>query len=78
MYNTGNKIMICQLQNTKSNFPTFCKVYTRQKTKYKSGIFIYTFSRNLCFNSYLKNRFPEDFLTKVIDTKTIQYLHLTL
>ena len=52
MYNTGNKIVICQIQNAKSNFSKFCKVYTRQKTKYKSGTFIiYTFSRNVCFNS---------------------------
>ena len=33
MCNTGNKIMICQLQNAKSNFPKFCKVYARQNQK---------------------------------------------
>ena len=44
MHNTGNKIAICQLQNAKSNFPKFCKVYTRQKSKNKSGTFIYTFT----------------------------------
>ena len=33
MYNTGNKIVICQLQNAKSNFPKFCKVYARQNQK---------------------------------------------
>ena len=49
MYNAGIKIMLCQ--NAKSNFPKFCKVHAPQKAKYKSGIFIYTFSRNLCFNS---------------------------
>ena len=33
MCNTGNKIVICQLQNAKSNFPKFCKVYAQnQKT----------------------------------------------
>ena len=33
MYNTGNKIVICQLQNAKSNFPKFFKVYAQnQKT----------------------------------------------
>ena len=33
MCNTGNKIIICQLQNAKSNFPKFCKVYAQnQKT----------------------------------------------
>ena len=31
--NTGNKIVICQLQNAKSNFPKFCKVYARQNQK---------------------------------------------
>ena len=47
MYNTGNKIVICQLKNEKSNFPKFCTVYARQKAKYKSGTFIiYKFSRN--------------------------------
>ena len=40
--------------------------------------YIHTFSRNLCFNSYFKNRFSEAFLMKVIDTKKIHYLHLTL
>ena len=29
----------------------FCKVYARQKPKSQSGAFIYTFSKNLCFNS---------------------------
>ena len=33
MCNTGNKIVICQLQNAKSNFPRFCKVYGRQNQK---------------------------------------------
>ena len=51
MYNTENKIVICQLQNAKSDFPKFCEVYGRQKTKYKSGTFIYVFSRSLCFNT---------------------------
>ena len=26
MYNTGNKIVVCQLQNAISNFPKFCEV----------------------------------------------------
>ena len=43
MNNTGNKIMIYQLQNAKSNFIKFCKVYALQKTKYKSGIFLYSY-----------------------------------
>ena len=51
MDNTGNKIVICQLQNAISKFPVFCKFYARQKSKNKSGTFVYKFSRNLCFNS---------------------------
>ena len=38
---TGKKIVICQLQNAKSNFPKFFKVYARQNIKCKSGTFIY-------------------------------------
>ena len=33
MYNTGNKLVICQLQNAKLNFSKFCKVYARQNQK---------------------------------------------
>ena len=33
MFNTGNKIVIFQLQNAKSNFPNFCKVYAPQNQK---------------------------------------------
>ena len=33
MCNKGNKVMICQQQNAKSNFPKFCKVYARQNQK---------------------------------------------
>ena len=51
MSNTENKLVICQLQNAKSDFSKFCEVYGRQKTKYKSGTFIYVFSRSLCFNT---------------------------
>ena len=31
--NTGNKIVIYQLQNANSDFPKFCKVYALQKNK---------------------------------------------
>ena len=54
MYNTGNKIVICQLKNAISNFTKFCKVCARQKPKNKSGTFTYKFSRNLCFMLNLK------------------------
>ena len=33
MCNTGNKIVICQLKNAKSNFSKFYKVYARQNQK---------------------------------------------
>ena len=32
-YNTGKKIVMCQLQNAKWNFPKFCKVLAQQKSK---------------------------------------------
>ena len=51
MCNAGNKIVTWQLQNAMSNFRNFCKVCAQQKSKNKSGTFIYKFSRNLCFNS---------------------------
>ena len=54
VYNTGIKIMICQLQNAKSNFPKLCKVHAPQKIKYKYGIFIFTFSRNLLITIWTK------------------------
>ena len=77
MHNTGDKPVIRQLQSTKSNFLKFCKVYAWQNQKKKSDIFIYTFTRNLCFKSSFKNRFHKAFLVKSIP-KTIQYMHLTL
>ena len=33
MCNTGNKIVICLLQNENSSFPKFCKVYPRKNQK---------------------------------------------
>ena len=69
MYNTGNKMVICQLQIAKSNFLKFCQVYARQKSKNKTGTFINTFSRNLFFNYQFKNHFEEAFVVKVIHTK---------
>ena len=33
MCNIGKEIVICQLQNAKSNFPKLCKVYARQNQK---------------------------------------------
>ena len=33
MYNTGNKLVLFQLQNAKANFPKFCKVYAQQNQK---------------------------------------------
>ena len=48
------------------------------KSKNKCDAFMYTFSRNLCFNSSLQNRFQESFLVQVINTKKIHYICLTL
>ena len=33
MCNAGNEVVICQLENAKSNFPKLCNVYTRQNQK---------------------------------------------
>ena len=33
MFNTGNKLVIYELQNAKSNFPKFSKVYARENQK---------------------------------------------
>ena len=58
MYNTGNKLVICQIQNAKSKvLQSLCTA----ESKNKSDISIYTFTRNLCFNSSFKNRFHEAF-----------------
>ena len=78
MHYTGNKIVICQLQNALSNFLKFCKVCARQKSKNESSIFIYKFGRNFCFSSKFKNCFQVLFIAKVIVTKKIHYMHLTL
>ena len=78
MSNTGSKIVIWQLQNATSNFPKLYKVCAQQKSKKKSGTFVYKFSRNICFNSEFKNRFQVPFMVKVINTKKIHYMHLTL
>ena len=69
MCNTGNEIVICQLQNAESSFPKLCKAYARQNQKNKSHTFTYKFSRNHCFNFSFKGRFQEAFLVKVIYTK---------
>ena len=69
MCNTGNKIVICQLQNAKSNFPKFHKRLCTAKSKNKSGTFTYKFCGNHCFNSSFKSHFEEAFLAKVIYTK---------
>ena len=78
MHYTGNKIVICQLQNALSNFLKFCKVCAQQKSKNESSIFIYKFGRNFCFSSKFKNCFQVLFIAKVIVTKKIHYMHLTL
>ena len=61
--------MIYQVQNAKSIFLRFSIVHALQKTKYKSGVSVYTFSKNLCLNSQFKNGFQQAFLIKVFDTK---------
>ena len=38
MCNTENKIVICQLQDAKSNFSKLCKVYARKNQKKKKNL----------------------------------------
>ena len=71
MYNTGNKFVICQLQNPKSNFPKFFKAYAREKTN-----IIYLYTHYLCFSTSFKVCFQEAFLVKVINPKKLHYMHL--
>ena len=62
-------LVICQLQNAKSNFLKFCKVNERQNQK-TNLIYLYIhLVENLCFDSSFKNRFQEALLVKVINTK---------
>ena len=59
------KIVICQLQNAKSNFPKFCKVHAPQKTKYKSGIFIEHLVETFALILHSKIVFKKLFLLKL-------------
>ena len=70
MYNTEHKLVKRQLQNAKSNFSKFCKVYARQNQK-TSLICLYiqlveTFALILHLKIVFKNLF---FLLKIINTK---------
>ena len=71
MHSTGNKLVICQLENRKSNFPKFCKVYVRQKTN-----LMYLYIHYLCFSTSFKVCFQEAFLLKVINPKQLHYMQL--
>ena len=78
MYNTGNKLVIYQLQNTKLNFPKFCKMYALQNQK-ANLIYLYihlieTFALILHSKIVFKNLF---WLTLSI-IKKMHYMHLTL
>ena len=63
MCNTANKIVICQLQNAKSNFPKFRKGYAWQNQKTN---LIHLNRGNHCFNSSFKSRFQEYFLVSYL------------
>ena len=67
MYNTENKLVTCQPQNTKLNFPRFCKIHGRQNQK-TNLIYLYIHLVET-FNSPFKNCFQEAFLLKIINTK---------
>ena len=76
MYNTENKIFLCELQNAISNFQKFCKVFAQQKSKSKSGTFMYKFSRNLCLILNSKIVFKYLLWLKLLVLKKIQYIAL--
>ena len=79
MYNIGNKNCDMPTTKCKIKFVKISKVSAWQNQKTNLiHLFIHTFSRNLCFNSSLKNRFQEAFLIKLINAKIMHYLHLTL
>ena len=62
----------------KIEFSKFLQSLRTAKSKNKSDTFIYTFRRDLWFNSSFKNRFQEAFLVKVISTKKRHCMHVTL
>ena len=62
MYNTENKLVICQLQNVKSNFPRLCKVYARQNQK-TNLMYLYIHLVETFISSF-KNCFQEAFFVK--------------
>ena len=70
MYNTEHKLVKRQLQNPKSNFPKFCKVYARQNQKTSLTCLyiqlVETFALILHLKIVFKNLF---FLLKIINTK---------
>ena len=57
MYNTGNKIVISQLQNAKSDFSKLCKVYARQNQKANLIHLVETFTLILHLKIVLKKLF---------------------
>ena len=65
-----------KMQN--KTFQSSAKVMYGKIKKQVWYIYIYAFSRSICSNSSFKNRFQESFLVKVIDTKKMHYMDLTL
>ena len=76
MYNTENKLVICLLQNAKSNFPRLCKAYARQNQK-TNLMYLYIHLVET-FNSSFKNCFQEAFFVKNHQYYKTRYMHLTL
>ena len=62
MYNRENKLVICQLQNSKLNFPKLFKVCARQNQK-TNLIYLYIHLVET-FNSSFKTCFHEAFFVK--------------
>ena len=77
MCNTGNKIIICQLQNAKSNFPKFCKVYAWQNQKTNLIHLHIHLVESMGLILHWKVVFKKLFLLKLFILK-MRYMHLTL
>ena len=68
MNNTENKIVTCQLQVAILNFPKFCKIYARKKSK------------NLILNLILNSKivFKEFLWLKLLTLKNMRNMHLNV
>ena len=77
MCNTGNEIVICQLQNAKSNFPKLCKVYAKQNQKTNLIYLHINLVETIALIFHPKVVFKKLFWFRLFILK-MHYMHLTL